>query len=46
MKLRVDAVTRDARDAVSFQLRSDFAPKPGRRERNFWMQRQDAKNRH
>src|SRR5258708_31269066 len=23
-----------------------FAPKPGRRERNFWMQRQGAENRH
>jgi hypothetical protein len=28
------------------QLRSDFALNPGRRERNFWMQRQGAKNGH
>jgi hypothetical protein len=26
------------------QVWSDFAHKPGRRERNFWMQRQSAKN--
>jgi hypothetical protein len=28
------------------QIRSDFALTAGSRERNFWMQRQGAKNRH
>src|SRR6202022_757594 len=28
---------------ISAQVRSDFVPKFGRRERNFWMRRQDAK---
>jgi hypothetical protein len=27
------------------QVQSDFAPKLGRQEQNFWMQRQAAKNR-
>ena len=37
-----------ARSAVSLacKTRSNFARKPDRRERNFWMRRQGAKNRH
>src|ERR1700738_4370405 len=35
-----------AKPPIRLQMRSDFAPKVSHRERNFWMQRQGARNRH